>query len=974
MKNKNEITLKEYDENEIPVETIIDKFKQLNINLTDDKDQLISDLNQIYNEYDKIKNRENFIYDKNEELNSPYDIDNNKLKIDYSLIGKMIYFNKKCFKFIPRKIQIISLIYFLKKKESVGLIQQVNTGEGKSVIISFLAVYLALIKKKKIDILTSSPILAKRDAILFKDFYNSFGLTVDYSNDHNNETKGNNTEYTQDSYQCYKSDIVYGDTLSLEGDILRTNFMGIRGRGKERMFDCIIIDEIDNIAIDNLKNTTELLDCFHGYKFLEYVYFYIFKKLKEMTDNKDEKIINKERDNIIKQLRENCFEEFKDLKILREKKVFIPEHLEEYINKRLDDWCESAYIAKFIYHNNEHYVINNDKEYDIDVINPIDFYNTGVTQKNSVWSGLHQFLQIHEKQMLTEDNLSSCYMSNLTFFKKYIKKDENNNIIENNIYGLTGTIGSKYNKETLNKLYNLDTLIIPPFKDSLLKIEKPIITLIKEKKEKNIKSNKEYNNQKNRNNLKSLTYEEKWYKDIEDKIIEIIEKGRAILVIFQYINDAITMSKKLKNKGKKFKNIIIYSRSDRDEGKFLEHYIEPGNIILSTNISGRGTDIKISSKLNKNGGLHVILAYEPFNPRIERQAFGRAGRKGENGSAQKIVISPMNEEETINETNKREEEESNFLIKFYSKKLNVFEKIFEKFSEFLEEKYEITHDESILLDLKERWGIFLIKNNMNNIEKEYKKDNSIDYIKAFQDIEKKYDIFEKELNDYSYKLDLKLTTLTNTYIKAKNFVSNLGCNKKTYEFQNALYLNKTKDIEKIKLAIEMSPNLCLGGYMLIIVDEINKMQILIKDRENEKNKRQIKSIISDIDKNIDSLINKIELLIEQFQTYQKIIGNLGYNKIEFDLSKQNMQKINLMKAILELMERNKQKFNEFKNKNYSYILKVTRISLKDLIKINNLDINELVIEYFREYGLYLFILKKIENENEKKNNENCLIF
>lgn len=73
--------------------------------------------------------------------------------------------------------------------------------------------------------------------------------------------------------------------------------------------------------------------------------------------------------------------------------------------------------------------------------------------------------------MITEENLSSCYMSNLSYFKKYIKKDENNNIIENNIYGLTGTIGSEYNKKTLKELYNLNTQIIPPFRESRLKIE-----------------------------------------------------------------------------------------------------------------------------------------------------------------------------------------------------------------------------------------------------------------------------------------------------------------------------------------------------------------------------------------------------------------------------------------------------------------------------------------------------------------------
>ena len=292
-------------------------------------------------------------------------------------------------------------------------------------------------------------------------------------------------------------------------------------------------------------------------------------------------------------------------------------------------------------------------------------------------------------------------MSNLSFFNKYIKKNENNEIIENNIYGLTGTIGSEYNIKTLKALYNLEPLIIPPFRESKLIIEEPNILMIKND-EKDL--NNKHLKTKNQN---QIGYEEKWFMNIKNKIFEMIGKGRAVLVIFQYINDVERMEKSLRNNRKKMKfNIILYSRSDKEEDKFLKDPIKPKTVILSTNLSGRGTDIRISNELNKNGGLHVILAYEPFNLRIERQAFGRAGRKGENGSAGKIIISCMTQEEAINEMNKREEEESNFLINVYKEKIYTFERMFDKFSKFISEINERTHDEKLLLDLKERWGYF----------------------------------------------------------------------------------------------------------------------------------------------------------------------------------------------------------------------------------------------------------------------------
>ena len=78
------------------------------------------------------------------------------------------------------------------------------------------------------------------------------------------------------------------------------------------------------------------------------------------------------------------------------------------------------------------------------VIKPVDYINTGVVEENSIWSGLHQFLHIKERLRMTGEKLNSRFISNLTFFKKYIKYNEIKNsspeIIENNIYSLNGDI------------------------------------------------------------------------------------------------------------------------------------------------------------------------------------------------------------------------------------------------------------------------------------------------------------------------------------------------------------------------------------------------------------------------------------------------------------------------------------------------------------------------------------------------------
>ncbi|WP_417904554.1 Ulp1 family isopeptidase [Candidatus Tisiphia endosymbiont of Micropterix aruncella] len=101
-----------------------------------------------------------------------------------------------------RDTQILSILScFNCPNGSNGRLNQVSTGEGKSTIVSVLAIIKAL-QGKKVDILTSSHILAERDAKEKAKLYELFNLTV--------SDNGVDLNYVRGEKECYKTNILYG--------------------------------------------------------------------------------------------------------------------------------------------------------------------------------------------------------------------------------------------------------------------------------------------------------------------------------------------------------------------------------------------------------------------------------------------------------------------------------------------------------------------------------------------------------------------------------------------------------------------------------------------------------------------------------------------------------------------------------------------------------------------------------------------
>lgn len=150
---------------------------------------------------------------------------------------------------------------------------------------------------------------------------------------------------------------------------------------------------------------------------------------------------------------------------------------------------------------------------------------------------------------------------------------------------------------------------------------------------------------------------DKWLADIVKAVANQMTKKRAVLIICENIIWAEKIHTKLQEaaipvplsieadaNGEKEQKcsqakISLYVSSFDDEFQKRQHEtsLAPGDVIVATNLAGRGTDFKIGAQLASNGGMHVIIGYVPPNARVEDQAQGRTARAGQLGSFQFVV-------------------------------------------------------------------------------------------------------------------------------------------------------------------------------------------------------------------------------------------------------------------------------------------------------------------------------------------------
>ena len=128
---------------------------------------------------------------------------------------------------------------------------------------------------------------------------------------------------------------------------------------------------------------------------------------------------------------------------------------------------------------------------------------------------------------------------------------------------------------------------------------------------------------------------EEWKAKVIQCTLREVTKGKAVLIICLTV-DQTRMFEEALSKVYQRSKIKLYYENHVGQERTIEECHE-GDIMIATNLAGRGTDIK-TTDIKKQGGLHVLLTYVPESQRVQKQAEGRTGRNGDKGSTQIVAL------------------------------------------------------------------------------------------------------------------------------------------------------------------------------------------------------------------------------------------------------------------------------------------------------------------------------------------------
>jgi preprotein translocase subunit SecA len=553
-----------------------------------------------------------------------------------------------------------------------GRIAEMATGEGKTLVAT-LPLYLNALTGKGAHLVTVNDYLARRDAEWMGELYRFLGLTCGCIQ---------HDEPPDQRRAQYAMDITYGTNSEFGFDYLRDNGMATtREQQVQRGYNFAIVDEVDSILIDEARTpliisgpstvsthqydkwkplvdqlvrkqtmlcnrlASEAKELFEQGK-IEDAGLVMFKVklgqprnkplMRMMEDPEKRKAMDKAelqfyqdtRKEELFALKEELFftidEKSNESDLSEQGRAFLnpdepdsfvlPDLISEFTEIDLDPALSDEEKEKAKVERQQHcdaqgerihnisqllrayclfekdvaYVIEDNK------VVIVDEY-TGRKMPGRRWSdGLHQAVEAKEGVQIDRETQTLATITIQNYFRLYHK-----------LAGMTGTADTE--AAEFHDIYRLDVNVIPT--------NRPVA-------------------RKDANDRIYKTRREK-YNAVINEIKDCHARNQPVLVGTVSVEASELLSRMLKRE--KIPHNVLNAKYHMQEAEIVQRAGQPGTVTISTNMAGRGTDIKLGAGVADHGGLFVVGTERHESRRIDRQLRGRCARQGDPGGSRFYV-------------------------------------------------------------------------------------------------------------------------------------------------------------------------------------------------------------------------------------------------------------------------------------------------------------------------------------------------
>ncbi|WP_408997979.1 preprotein translocase subunit SecA [Syntrophus buswellii] len=368
----------------------------------------------------------------------------------------------------------------------------------------------------------------------------------------------------------YGCDITYGTNNEFGFDYLRDNMKFAIEDYVQRDFHYAIVDEVDSILIDEAR--TPLIISGPSEESTD-KYYRINQVIPRLRKDTDYSIDEKSRTVVLTE--EGVARVESHLKVSN---LYEPRNIDtlHHVNQALK--------AHTLFKRDVDYLVKDGQ------VIIVDEFTGRIMPGRRYSDGLHQALEAKEKVKIEQENQTLASITFQNFFRMYSK-----------LAGMTGTADTE--AAEFKKIYNLDVVVIPT--------NMPMIRV-------------------DHTDVIYKTEKEKFTAVIEE-IRELHKVGRPVLVGTISIEKSELLSKYLNQTG--IQHHVLNAKNHEREAEIVSQAGQRGQVTISTNMAGRGTDIKLGEGVAELGGLHILGTERHESRRIDNQLRGRSGRQGDQGSS-----------------------------------------------------------------------------------------------------------------------------------------------------------------------------------------------------------------------------------------------------------------------------------------------------------------------------------------------------